>query len=111
MKSTVNIPKELLDGMTLLSEVINPEFDNFAIVILGGNMDAANYRAGFSVIRLYLFIREGDEYHYEKELEAFAFESLETAYGFLLALPNMSALDLLLRMHGPAGLFENYQVH
>ncbi|MFS0689414.1 hypothetical protein AB1K89_09235 [Sporosarcina sp. 179-K 8C2 HS] len=111
MKPNIHIPEELLAGRVLLSEIINPTYDKIAIVLLGENMDPANYREGLSVIRIYLFIKEGGEYHFSNEIEAFSFEGLAPAVDFLKALPHMSALDLLLRMNAPSEIWDELRVH
>lgn len=95
----VKIPDELLDSMELLTEVIN-EHHGTAVVIMGENMNVSTYQKNsHSIIRIYLFKKQRGRYEYSQELEAFSFSSLEGAYGFLEALPHMSALDMLIQMN------------
>lgn len=79
MKNILNVPEELLVGRVLLSEISNRDYDKIALVLLGENMDLAKYRDELATIRLYLFMKEGGEYVYEKELEAFSFDGLVPA--------------------------------
>ncbi|MDN4608046.1 hypothetical protein [Sporosarcina highlanderae] len=97
----IELPNDLFDGMMYLTQVISPARDHVAIVIMGENMDEDAYDPDeFSVIRLYLFIDDGRAFSPVQEIEAFSFKGLEDAYGFLKALPEMSAMDLMLRMNG-----------
>lgn len=111
MMRFVNVPEELLAGKILLSEIINREYDKIALVLLGENMDLGSYRKDLSTSRLYLFMKEGGEYVYEKELEAFSFDGLAPAHEFLRALPNMSALDYVLRINASEDLLDRLRVN
>lgn len=106
----VAVPEELLIGRILLSEIINRDYDKIALVLLGENMDLAKYRNELSTIRLYLFMKKGGEYVYEKELEAFSFDGLAPAFDFLKKLPNMSALDYILRVNASQHLLDELRV-
>jgi len=92
-------PDELIEDMKILSTVTNPEKEDLGILIMGENMEVEQYSGGLSVIRLYLLNKRNFKYHFEIELGAFAFYDLESAYGFLIKLPEMSALELLIMMN------------
>lgn len=111
MKNIVKVPEELLVGRILLSEIINRDYDKIALVLLGENMELAKYKNELSTIRLYLFMKRGGEYVYEKELEAFSFDGLMPAFDFLKALPNMSALDYILRINAPQEILNELRVN
>ncbi|WP_432357068.1 hypothetical protein [Sporosarcina sp. UB5] len=110
MKNIVNVPEELLAGRILLSEIINRDYDKIALILLGENMDPRNYREELSIIRLYLFMKEGGDYLYEKELDAFSFKGMAPALDFLEAFPKMSALDYLSRANAPSRILDGYRV-
>lgn len=98
------VPEEH-NHLIVLTEIVNKEHNHFAIVILGGNMKPETYNSReHCVLHIDLYIRKGHSYSFEKSLESFAFASPEEAYDFLLSFREMSALDLLLKMHGPADL-------
>ncbi|WP_025783037.1 hypothetical protein [Sporosarcina sp. D27] len=104
MNQKVEIPFEM-KHMLLLSQIINSDNTRFEILILGENMkpDIRNEKAN-SVIHLLLYIQREGQYVFENLIESFAFESNEMAYNFLTELPNMSALDLLLKLNGPVDI-------
>lgn len=94
--------------LIVLTEIVNQDHDHFAIVILGRNMKPENYNhEEHCVLHIDLYMRRGRSYTFEKSLESFAFASPEESYNFLLNFREMSALDLLLKMHGPADLLIN----
>ena len=96
--------------LILLTQIINKEQDHFAIVILGDNMKPQVYNCReHCVLHIDLYMRTGLSYSFEKTLESFAFASPEEAYTFLLDFREMSALDLLLKMHGPVDLLIDNQ--
>lgn len=94
--------------LIVLTEIVNKDHDHFAIVILGRNMKPETYNSReYCVLHIDLYIRRDRSYTFEKSLESFSFASPEEAYNFLLNFREMSALDLLLKMHGPADLLIN----
>lgn len=91
--------------LIVLTEIVNKEHDHFAIVILGRNLNPQSYNCReHCVIHIDLYMKKDQLYSFEKSLESLAFASPEEAYNFLLDFREMSALDLLLKMHGPADL-------
>ncbi|WP_342538296.1 hypothetical protein MKY15_19515 [Sporosarcina sp. FSL K6-1540] len=101
------IPEELKANMIILSTVMSPTKEDIGILIMGENMEPKQYTNGLSVIRLYLLNQRNFKYYIEMELEAFAFNDLESAYEFLTNLPNMSALELILMMNNPDFNFDD----
>lgn len=93
------IPEELSNYMQILTTIVSPLKEDMGILIMGENTDADNHAVdALSVIKIYLLGKQGSNYHVESELGAFAFNDLESAYGFLVSLPEMSALELLIMM-------------
>lgn len=63
-------------------------------------------------MRVYLITSEGEGWMIETELQAFAFSDIEGAKKFVYDLPDLSAIDILIRMRGhqsnsPSGLSPN----
>ena len=101
------IPEEFNKDMKILSTVMSPVKEDIGILIMGENMEPEHYAEGLSVIRLYLLNKRNFKYHIEMELESFAFHDLESAYEFLIKLPDMSALELLIMMNSPKFDFDD----
>lgn len=106
-ENEIVIPKELKEEMRILGTVLSPVKEGKGILIMGENMEPDNYKGGLSVIRLYLLNGVNSEYQIEREVAAFAFYTFESAYEFLVKLPEMSALELLITMNNPRFGFVN----
>lgn len=91
MKNIVNVSEELCMCKNLLSDIINRDYDKMALVLLGEDMELRSYRDELSIIRLYLFMKEGGEHVYEKELGNFSFHSQAPALESLEILQKMTA--------------------
>lgn len=89
-----------LANMQILTTFSSQEKRDTGILVLGENMDRGNYiEETLSAVRIYLLKERGSKYHIESELETFAFSDIESAYEFLIGLPNMTALDLIVTMN------------
>ncbi|MDJ0332645.1 hypothetical protein [Planococcus sp. S3-L1] len=96
MKNKMRLPKEL-DGLVLIETLISPMQPNTGVVIAGGNYKKT---ATQPIVRVYLITWEDEGWVIETELQAFAFSDFESAKKFVSDLPDLSAIDILIRMSG-----------
>lgn len=97
-RGSIILPEEFTEGMEFLSSVFSNVQKQSGILIMGENLDGEEE---LPVIRLYLLKRCDLYWHVQDELQAFAFPDVLSAYQFLQELPQMSALDLLIKMNSP----------
>lgn len=91
------VPEELND-FVFINTVTTPGLKDIAVLIMGQDLEPVGSQ--LPTIRLYLLKRIESEYHFEEEIEAFSFLDTSDAMNFVMKLPQMSALELLLMMHG-----------
>ena len=96
MKKQMNLPEEL-DGMVLIETLISPMQPNTGVIIAGENYEETSIQP---IVRIYLITMEEEEWVIETELQAFAFSNIASANKFVSDLPNLSAIDILIRMNG-----------
>lgn len=96
MKNQMDLPKEL-DGMVLLETLISPMQPNTGVIIAGENYEETST---WPIVRIYLITMEEEDWVMEAELQAFAFSDINSANKFVSDLPNLSAIDILIRMNG-----------
>lgn len=96
MKNQMNLPEEL-DGMVLIETLISPMQPNTGIIIVGENYEETSSQP---IVRIYLITWEDDDWVIETELQAFAFSDIDSANRFVSDLPHLSAIDILILMHG-----------
>lgn len=92
----MNLPREL-DGMVLIDTLISPMQPSTGVIIVGENYEEASIQP---IVRIYLITWEDDDWGIEEELQAFAFSNIGSANRFVSDLPNLSAIDILILMHG-----------
>ncbi|MGK7377609.1 hypothetical protein ACSFXN_07180 [Planococcus sp. 1R117A] len=96
MKKQMNLLEEL-DGLVLLETLISPMQPNTGVIIAGENYEETSIQP---IVRIYLITMEEEEWVIEAELQAFAFSDIDSADKFVSDLPNLSAIDILIRMNG-----------
>lgn len=96
MKNQMDLPEEL-DGMVLIETLISPMQPNTGVIIAGENYEEASIQP---IVRIYLIAMEEENWLIEAELQAFAFSNIDNANKFVSDLPNLSAIDILIRMNG-----------
>lgn len=96
MKNQMSLPKEL-DGMVLIETLISAMQPSTGVIIVGENYEET---ASQPIVRVYLITMEDEGWVIETELQAFAFSDLESAKKFVSDLPDLSAIDILIRMSG-----------
>lgn len=96
MKNKMDLPKEL-DGMVIIETLISPMQPNTGLIIAGENYEETST---WPIVRIYLITIEDEGWVIEDELQAFAFSNLDSANKFVSDLPNLSAIDILIRMKG-----------
>lgn len=92
----MELPKEL-DGMVLIETLISPMQPHTGVIIVGENYEETAIQP---LVRIYLITMEDEDWVIETELQAFAFNDLNSANKFVSDLPNLSAIDILIRMNG-----------
>lgn len=95
-RGSIIMPEGFTEEMEFLSSVFSSIQKDSGILIMGENLALGET---VPVIRLYLLKRFDLYWHVQDELEAFAFADSVSAYNFLRDLPEMSALDLLIKMN------------
>lgn len=96
MENKMKLPKEL-DGMVLIETLISPMQPNTGVIIAGENYKETSSQP---IVRVYLITWEDEGWVIETELQAFTFSDLESAKKFVSDLPDLSAIDILIRMSG-----------
>lgn len=96
MKNQMSLPKEL-DRMVLIETLISAMQPNTGVIIAGENYEETAIQP---IVRVYLMTMEDEGWVIETELQAFAFNDIESANKFVSDLPNLSAIDILIRMSG-----------
>lgn len=95
-RGSIIMPEGFTEEMEFLSSVFSSIQKDSGILIMGENLALGKT---VPVIRLYLLKRFDLYWYVQDELEAFAFADSVSAYNFLRDLPEMSALDLLIKMN------------
>ena len=95
-RGSIIMPKGFTEEMQFLSSVFSSIQKDSGILIMGENLELGEK---VPIIRLYLLKRFDLYWHVQDELEAFAFADSASAYNFLRDLPEMSALDLLIKLN------------
>lgn len=96
MKNQMDLPEEL-DGMVLLETLISPMQPNTGVIIAGEHYEETSIQP---IVRIYLITLAEEDWLIETELQAFAFSDMDSANKFVSDLPNLSAIDILIRMNG-----------
>lgn len=96
MKNQMSLPKEL-DGMVLIETLISAIQPSTGVIIVGENYEET---ASQPIVRVYLITMEDEGWVIETELQAFTLSDIESSTKFVSDLPNLSAIDILIRMSG-----------
>ncbi len=83
--------------MSLKTFKISPIQPTSGVIIAGENYEETAIQP---IVRIYLITMEDEGWVIETELPVFTFSDLDRANNFVSNLPNLSAIDILIRMNG-----------